>query len=234
MDNQAKVLSKLEALLPSNGFDSKEAAIEWTEQVSSLLKRLPNQEYYANFARYMHYFCLDLSSDLQAQAYRIMKSQLNGAINEIKHNLEEELEAQGKYFHINTHLELQKAVSKLISCAFKALWICDAYLDHLIIEELSVVKCNEIKILTNKPSDLFKQRLVALRKQFPKKQIEVRLNAKIHDRYFIIDEQEVWICGTSYNVNAGNKPTTLAKFEDDATNLIQGFNKIWDGSQILK
>lgn len=233
MDNNI-LLIELEKLVPKNGFDSQDAAIEWTTKVTSLLKIVPNKDYYETFRFYAQYFCLNLSANLQTTAYNIMKSQLNTAIAELKFNAAEELEMQGKYFRANSYLDIQKFVSKIIGRAHKELWICDGYLDQLIIEDLTLAKADEIKILTYDPSELFKKRLAAAKKQFSNKLIEARLNSKIHDRYFILDKNEVWSIGTSYNEKAGNKPTNLMKIKDDTTNIINDYMEMWNNSEVLK
>ena len=233
MDNKS-LLTELENLAPKSSFASQSAVIEWTSKVSALLNKLPNKDYYEVFRANIHYLCLPLSADLQNSAYNIMKSQLDSAIEELKIKTREEQEIQGKHFPANSHLDIQKYVSKIISRANNMLWICDPYLDQLIVEDLTLVGANKIKILTNNPPEIFKKRLAAAKKQFQEKTIEVRLNNNIHDRYFILDKSEIWSIGTSYNEKAGKKPTTIQQIKDDAEKIIADYEAIWSKSEILK
>lgn len=232
MDNQT-LLIELEKLVPENGFKSQDAAIEWTNKVTSLLNKLPNKDYYEIFRNNVHYFCLPLSADLQTSAYNIMKSQLNSAIEELKLNVKEEQELRGKHFSANSYLDIQKYVNKILTRANNTLWICDPYLDQLIIEDITLVSAAQIKILTNDPSEVFKKRLTAAKKQFSDKSIEVRLNKNIHDRYFILDKKEIWSIGTSYNEKAGKKPTTIQQIKDDTVKIISDYTTIWNASDSL-
>lgn len=194
--NSKELLLALQQLVTENGFKSQEVAIEWTNKVSPLLNKLSNKNYYEVFSNYAPYFCLLLSADLQSSAYNIMKSQLNSAIEELQLNIKEEEEMQGKHFPANSYLDIQKYVSRIFIRANNLIWICDPYLDQLIIEEIPLMKATQIKILTNHVNEVFKKRLTAAKKQLASKSIEVKLNQNIHDRYFILDKSEVWSIGT--------------------------------------
>lgn len=193
------LLKSLEALYPSNGFENQEKAVEWTTKVIPLLRALPNQDYYNTFSNYSPYFCNNFSPDLLTGAYLIMKSQLKTAIEELKLEIGEEKKFEGKYFSANSQLDIQKTVGKILGMVKVKLWVCDAYMDHLIVEELAETNASEVRLLTKEMKDLFKIRLEAAKKQLPDKKIEVRLNQSFHDRYFILDETDVWSIGTSYN-----------------------------------
>lgn len=230
MDNE-EFLIALEELVRQDGFESQNAAIEWANKITSLLLKLPNKNYHEVFSANAYYFNIEgLSADLQTSAYNIMKTQLNLAIQELKLNIKEEQEMRGKHFPANSYLEIQQYVSKILSRANNMLWICNPYLDQLIIEEITLVKANQIKILTNNIDEVFKKRLRAARKQFSSKSIEVRLNQNIHDRYFILDQKEIWSIGTSYNEGAGKKPTIIQQVKDDTENIISSYNAIWEES----
>lgn len=232
MNNEA-LLIELEKLVPENGFKSQDAAIEWTNKIKPLLNQLPNKDYHEVFSNYAHYFCWPLSADLQTSAYNMMKSQLSSAIEELKSTIKEEQELRGKHFPANSYLDIQKYVGTILTRANKMLWICDPYLDQLIIEDMTLVGATQIKILTNNPPEVFKKRLVAAKKQFSDKSIEVKLNKNIHDRYFIVNKREVWSIGTSYNEKAGKKPTTIQRVKDDADKIIKNYTEIWDESDLL-
>lgn len=231
--NNEELLIMLKELVPKNGFPSQDAAIEWTNKIIPILNRLPNKSYYEIFKEKAHYFCLPLSADLRTSAYNVMKSQINSAIEELKLNVKEEQEMQGKHFPANSYLDIQNYVSKILVSANEMVWICDPYLDELILNEITLMRANQIRILTNNIKEVFKNRLVAVKKQFSSKSIEVKLHKNIHDRYFILDKKEIWSIGTSYNEGAGKKPTIVQRVKDDTENIISSYNKMWDESNLL-
>lgn len=105
--------------------------------------------------------------------------------------------------------------------------------DEKIIEELTEVIAPDIKLLTKHPKPLFKQRLAAAQQQFSgTKQIQAKITNAIHDRFFIIDENQVWSFGTSYN-NAGNLPTTITKIkpDKDIQKIMVNFKSLWNAAE---
>lgn len=78
---------------------------------------------------------------------------------------------------------------------------------------------------------MFKQRLTAAKQQFQSKIIEARKSDKFHDRYYIIDEDQVWILGTSYN-KAGQRATLLSRIkkETEKQKIISDFKKWWSSA----
>lgn len=232
--NTEQLLKKLVDLLPNNGFSSQEEAIIWTTKVIPLLDKVPNKELYKTFSYYANYFCLSLSADTQASAYAIMKSQLNTAIEQLKVKIAEEKNLDSKYFQANCFLDIQKYISRIICSANHTLSICDAYMDKLIIEELTETTASEIKLLTKSINDLFKIRLMAAKKQLKNKNIEVKISDKFHDSYFIVDNNEIWSLGTSYNEKIGKKPTAVTKVKNDSGKIINDFNILWSRAKPLK
>jgi hypothetical protein len=158
-----------------------------------------------------------------------MKSQIEMAIEELKLRIElEEGLPDEIYFPESSHLDIQKNIAKIISQSNTSLWICDGYMDEKIIEELTEVSALEIKLLTKQAKSLFKQRLAAAKQQFPRKIIEARKCDKFHDRYYIIDQDQVWALGTSYN-KAGQRATLLnrIKNESEKQKIITDFGIWW-------
>jgi len=80
------ILKKLEELYQveevSGGFPSQEACIAWSNKVAPLLKF--NDQYYINFLENAHKMNLNLSSFSLEPAFRIMVSQVQMAIEELK------------------------------------------------------------------------------------------------------------------------------------------------------
>jgi hypothetical protein len=231
------LLQKLEKLFNikelSEGFKSQQDAISWSNKVAPLLQF--NPQYYHNFIQNSHKLNLSLSSYTLKPAFNIMKSQLEMAIEELRLKIEmEEGIPDQMYFSENSYLDVQKNVAKVISQAQKSLWIFDAYMDGKIIEELSEIVADEFKLLTNQVKGLFKQRISAFKQQFPNKTIEVKQSDKSHDRFYIIDQDQVWTLGTSLN-KAGQKATLLSKIkvESERQKILKDFNTWWYLASIL-
>lgn len=219
-------LFELEEL--NKGFKSQDAAISWSNKVAPLLKFI-NPQYYSNFIHNSHKLNLNLSNYTTIPTLKIMKSQIEMAIEELKLRIElEEGLPDEMYFQESSQLDIQKNISRIIRQSNTSLWICDGYMDEKIIEELTEVSAQEIKLLTKQPKNLFKQRLAAAKQQFTSKIIEARKSDKFHDRYYIIDQDHVWALGSSYN-NAGKKSTFLSRIKNEAEKqkIIADFGNWW-------
>jgi len=232
-----ELLKKLQVFLEEKkkGFDSQQVAISWSNKVAPLLKRVDLQ-YYENFLLNSHKLNLNLSSFTLVPALNIMGSQIEMAIEEIKIQIEiEEGLPEEMYFSPGSHLDIQKNLAKVLGQAINSLWICDPYMNEKIVEELSNVPATEMKLLTLKIKGLFKQRLVAAKLQFPEKTIEAKISDKSHDRYYIIDKDQVWTLGTSYN-QAGAKATLLSKIknEKEKQRIISDFETWWSSATNVK
>ena len=233
------LLKKLEDLYNirelKEGFKSKEELISWSNKVSPLLKRIDPQLYY-NFVRNAHKFNLQLSSFTLEPAFSVMKSQLEMAIEEI--NIQVEIKqglTEEMYFPPGSHLNIQKNLARVLRQANNLLWVCDPYMDEKIVEEISNILASEIRFLTMQTKALFRQRLAAAKKQFPEKTIEAKISDKCHDRYFIIDKDQVWTLGASYN-QAGVKATLLSEIinEKEKQRIISDFENWWSSAEDVK
>lgn len=226
------LLKKLEDLFNikelTTGFKSQAEAISWSNKVAPLLKFV-NPQYYYNFIQNSHKINLNLSSYTLIPAFNVMKSQVEMAIEELKLKIEmEEGLPDEMYFSVDSYLDIQKGLAKVIRQAEKSLWICDGYMDEKVIEELTEVIANEIKLLTHEPKGLFTQRLTALKKQFYSKTIEAKRSDKYHDRFYIIDNDQIWTLGASFN-KAGQKATLLSRIRSDneKQKIIKDFENWW-------
>jgi hypothetical protein len=230
--NKKLLLKKLEELFTmkevKSGFKLREDCLDWINKVAPLLKF--NEQYYLNFLEYSHRLNLRLSGSGLADAFRICKSQIQMAIEELKVliEMEEEIPEQ-MYFSENSQLDIQKNVSKVIRQAQKSLWVVDPYMNEYIIEELSEILATEFKLLTKEIKGLFTQRLNAFKQQFPNKIIEIKKSNKCHDRFYIIDQDQVWTLGASYK-DAGLRATCLSKVKTDfeKQKIIDDFIKWWE------
>ncbi len=229
------LLQKLEQLQVAsiNSFKYQSEIVSWANKIAPVLERISLQ-YYANFIGQAPKFSLSLSSDTLLPAFNIMHSQVEMAIEELKLSVEVENSLQDQlYFPANSQLDVQKTIARIITQAKSKLWISDGYMDEKIIEELTEVVAPEIRLLTKQPKSLFKQRFVAAQQQFlASKKIEAKLTNEIHDRFFIVDENQVWNLGTSYN-NAGSLPTTITKIksDEDRQKIIADFDAWWNSAK---
>lgn len=229
--NNEELLKKLEKLYQkASTLKDENEVIEWASEVLPLLNLNSNKTYYIQFQIVAHEFPLNLSYDRQMSNFRRAKSQIQMAIQELKLKTQEEQISSGKHFEANSQLTLQKSISKLICTAQKSFWFCDPYMDHLIVEEIGNIPATEIYLLTSNKNGIankFKTRINAAKKQFTNKDIQVKIDNSFHDRYFILDEKEVWTLGTSYNKDAGKKPTSLNKIISDVNKHIETFKNQW-------
>jgi len=234
MDKKA-ILRKLKTLLrqAKAGFKSQDDAISWSNKTAPLLKWVSSQ-YYFNFIAYSHKLNLQLSSFTLVPALNIMKSQIEMAIEELKLGVElEEGLPEEMYFSPNSHLDIQKNLARVLRQAKTSLWIYDPYMDEKIVEEISNIQAPEIKLITAQPKGLFKQRLAAAKDQFPEREIEAKVYDVCHDRYYIIDQDQVWTLGASLN-KAGKKATLLSKLKDEKQKIMSDFTDWWASATEIK
>jgi|WetSurSiteA1Bulk_404760.scaffolds.fasta_scaffold20510_1 hypothetical protein len=97
-----------------NGFPSKEALIDWANKVNPLLRF--NQQYYITFYQNAHKMNLPLSSYTLGPALRIMVSQLQMAIEELKmdieHDSKEDTEPPPQVYYVDkSRIQELKAIS---------------------------------------------------------------------------------------------------------------------------
>ena len=115
-------------------------------------------------------------------------------------------------------------IQQIFKSAKKKLVIIDAYAD---ITLLDIVKRLNIKviIITRKDSLLTHQDITKYKKQYHN--LKVIYNNDFHDRYFLIDDKEVYHCGASIN-RIGYKTFSITKIGDKEINnlLISKINKI--------
>jgi hypothetical protein len=237
--DKKELLKKLEALFKikelKESFKTQADIISWANKVAPILLFV-NQQYYLNFIQNSHKLYLNLSSYTIIPAFNIMKSQVEMAIEELKLRIEmEEALPEQMYFSENSQLDIQKQIARIIRQAQKTLWVFDGYMDEKIVEELTEVSALEIKLLTQKTKGLFNQRLIAAKAQFPSKEIEARLSDKSHDRFYIIDKDQVWTLGASFK-DAGQKATLLSKVKDDADKqkMIGDFEVWWKSAKAIQ
>lgn len=112
--NKKDSLKRLEDLYEireiKEGFNSVEEIISWSNKVAPLLKKV-DKHYYYNFIANSHKFNLPLSSHTLKPALRIMISQVEMAIEELKFQIEKGLD-EDEIFNLKGFLKnnLRKAI----------------------------------------------------------------------------------------------------------------------------
>ncbi len=119
------------------------------------------------------------------------------------------------------------AYSKILDIfneAKKEIIVIDGYADR---EFLNIIKNLNIKVvlITKTKNASFPKLYSKYQKQY--NNLKVVYNNSFHDRYFILDQDAVYHCGTSIN-HAGSKTFSINKIEDDVVkkSLINNVNMI--------
>lgn len=115
--------------------------------------------------------------------------------------------------HIFFNGQIYDAYSKIIDIINKAkenLIIIDGYSDKVILDIIGKIKINVI-IITKKNSRLNKLDIEKYNKQY--NNLTIVYDDTFHDRYFILDKDIIYHCGTSINY-LGTKTFSINKLED--------------------
>ena len=101
-------------------------------------------------------------------------------------------------------------IYEIFKNASKELIIIDAYADKVVLDIIKRINTNVI-IITKDNSILTKQDIEIYNKQYHN--LKIIYDKSFHDRYFIIDNKEVYHCGTSINY-AGSKIFSINMLTD--------------------
>ena len=118
--------------------------------------------------------------------------------------------------------QIYDAYSKIVDIlkeAKKELFIVDAYADKTTLDIIKNLKVN-VTLIINDRSKLTKLDIEKYNAQYSN--LNLIYNNSFHDRYFILDKQIVYHCGTSIN-DAGSKTFSINKLDDEIVikNLIK-------------
>ena len=227
-----KLLSKLQALQAEgvfeNPFTCKNEVIAWGNKIASLM-RMDSIPIQLRLQFAVNFDLLKIPQD--KNYYEAYFGQMQGSIDQAIETLKLVIKDRAQneiYFPKNSPFDIQSTMNGIFSKAEKSIWVCDNYVDEMILNELVSVKAINIKILTSKPKNNFKARLLAIQQQFPDKKIEVKTCDDNHDRFYFIDENKVWTLGSSLK-DAGKKPTVLSEInEANGKKIISDFDKWWE------
>lgn len=168
-----------------------------------------------------------ISNDLISHDY--IKDTLLRHDNEIRLLQEtfKKFEEKKKVNEIYFYGQIYDAYSKILDIviiAKKELIVVDNYADKSLLDIFSRIKC-QIILITRKSNDLLKIDLVKYNKQY--RNLEVIYDHTFHDRYFILDRDDIYHCGTSINY-AGSKTFSINLLEDKVVKdaLINNIKKL--------
>ena len=154
-----------------------------------------------------------ISTNLLEQKYinnQVMKNTENiKLLQESFSKFEEKRKVNEIYFNG----QIFDAYSKIIDIfksAKEELIIIDSYADKIVLDMIKNLECKVIMI-TKKNALLQPLDLEKYSTQY--KNLEVIYDNSFHDRYFIIDENIVYHCGSSIN-HAGSKTFSINRLED--------------------
>jgi hypothetical protein len=132
------------------------------------------------------------------------------------------------------HLKAQQIVFNTMKRAKETLDIIDPYLDDTIFPYVESLEPGlKVRALAGKkPKPIVKAMHTAYAASASN--LDIRTDATFHDRYIIVDGQEVWALGTSIN-NMGGKATTISKITDatEQARTLAAFQAIWAASAPL-
>lgn len=138
------------------------------------------------------------------------------------------------YFSKGDVFNARRMLIKILKSAKKNIVIIDPHIDDTIFDYFEMVDQSlDIKILTSsKIKKIIKQlfnNITTIRKNIQAKQSD-----DFHDRYIIIDNQEIWHLGTSINY-VGNKAFQINKLvtENEINKIISDFNDWWQKGKVI-
>lgn len=102
-------------------------------------------------------------------------------------------------------------IQDIFKSSTKNLVIIDAYADNTLLDIIKKLNV-EVTIITKKDNLLTKQDIEKYNKQYYN--LKVIFNNSFHDRYFILDDNEVYHCGTSIN-RIGYKTFSINLISDE-------------------
>ncbi len=130
-------------------------------------------------------------------------------LQESFNKFEEKKKVNEIYFNGQIYDAYSKIV-EILECAHDNIILIDNYADKNILDMIRSIKIDVTIICKN--NGLLKQiDIDKYQKQY--KNLKVIYNNDFHDRYIILDEKEIYHCGTSLNY-AGSKTFSINKLED--------------------
>jgi len=177
---------------------------------SHISNSLIEQKYINDLVLEDHRLIKENTTNIKLLQESFDKLESNKKINEIYFN-GQIFDAYSKIYEI-----FKSTIDKLI--------IIDAYADNTILDIIKRLNI-EVIIITKKNNLLTKQDINKYSKQY--NNLKVYYNDTFHDRYFIIDNEEIYHCGASINrIGYKTFSITLIRDNDIIRPLIEKINNI--------
>ena len=131
------------------------------------------------------------------------------------------ISSQGIFFD-GQIFDAYKFVSDIIRSAKKSIILVDNYIDDTVLALLTKRNANvKSLIIVNKITKLLQLDLEKHNSQYPA--IEIKEVKNIHDRFLIIDENEIYHIGASLK-DLGKKLFAFSKMNKDGLKILQKLN----------
>ena len=138
------------------------------------------------------------------------------------------------YFHKGETYKSKKKLNSLMKQASKSLVIVDLYLDDSVLPFIdSLPQTLKIKLISGKIKSIFKTLYEELSKINPN--IEAKYISDCHDRFLIIDNNDIWHLGTSIN-GFGKSAFMIKQINDieEKRKFLMDFQTWWENGKSLK
>jgi len=137
-------------------------------------------------------------------------------------------------FSIKDSYKAKKFILELLKKATNSIRVIDNYLDEEIFDYLDGIDDNlDIMLITDGQKKIFQNLYKSYIIDRPKTQ--AKINNQSHDRFIIIDDQELFALGASLNT-IGKKDFMIHKIENEEEKIkkLQDFNDYWNnGNKII-
>jgi len=120
-------------------------------------------------------------------------------------------------------------VGEILSDAQQSVVIIDAYFDEKILDLLTAKDdAVEVKILTRKVEPALKTKAIAFNQQYGK--LNIRTTDAFHDRFLIIDNNDFYHFGASFDKHMGKRGFMFSRIEEPkiTENLSENFALEWN------
>ena len=123
-------------------------------------------------------------------------------------------ELAGKVFYDGQMWDAVFCIEKLISKARQSIVLIDDYVDNQTLDMLSRKqdKVSVILVTNDRNAKLTEKETMSFNEQFGS--LEIRYSRKFHDRFLILDGEELYYCGASLK-DAGRKVFAIGRIHDN-------------------
>lgn len=137
------------------------------------------------------------------------------------------------YFSDGEVYQARKHILSIFKKAKGEIYIQDNYLGKMIFEYLETISPEiEVKLLTSNVKKEFSLLYEPFKKN--RQTLDTRSNNKCHDRFIILDKQEIWHLGASLE-HAGDKAFRISKVveQEERDKILADFDDWWNDSTQL-